>query len=124
MIQTLGASDASAGDRFGTSLELEGHDLIVGAPDRDADDALTSSGNFPGQDIGRAYLYTFDTVNQMFGNERVLFNEQTTTRDEFGTGVALDETSGTAVVGAWLDNRGANNSGSAYIFEYGDGTFP
>ncbi len=124
LIQTLGASDASAGDRFGTSLELEGNDLIVGAPDKEADDAVNSSGNFPGQDVGRAYLYTLDTLSQTFGNERVLFNEQTTTRDEFGTGVALDETSGTALVGAWLDNRGANNSGSAYIFEYSDGTFP
>lgn len=63
-----------------------------------------------GTDAGKAYV--FDVSGTELDQ---LANEQVSLLDEFGVGVALDGT--TCVVGAWLDNRPANNSGAAYVFE-------
>jgi len=94
------ASDANANDRFGWSVAIFGTTAVVGAPLNDDD------GNASGS------VYIFDTVT---GQELFkLTASDAAAGDRFGSSVAIYGT--TAIVGAYGNNDGGNDSGSAYIF--------
>lgn len=94
------ASDAAAGDRFGTSVAIKVNRIVVGAPFNDD----------RGEDAGKVYVYD-TSLNAM----KPLTNEFVSVRDEFGSAVATDGVQ--CLVGSWLDNRPGNNSGGAYRFD-------
>ncbi|TWT50458.1 Bacillopeptidase F precursor [Rubripirellula amarantea] len=102
-VTKLLASDATAGDRLGWSVDFDGTRVITGAPLADVF----------GDSSGRAYL--FSKINGVWSQSRILSSDEVSLRDQYGIGVALD--GNIALVGSWLDNRPHNNSGGAYSFD-------
>jgi hypothetical protein len=101
----LTATDAAAEDRFGSSVALSGNIAIVGAYlDDDA-----------GAGSGSAYLYDASTGIQL----RKLVAADGAAGDQFGWSVSVSGTR--AIVGAPLNDAGAANTGSAYVFDVGSG---
>jgi hypothetical protein len=100
------ASDAAAGDNFGSSVGISGTTAIVGAIFDD--DAGSASGS----------AYIFNTTT---GGERLkLTASDATEGDRFGDSAAIS--GGTAIVGAPGDLFGVSStSGSAYIFNAANG---
>ncbi len=95
------ASDAAAGDLFGFSVAISGNTALVGA--RWDDDGGPKSGS--------AYLFDVTTGNQI----AKLTADDAATDDIFGFSVAIS--GNTALVGAFRDDDGGSDSGSAYLFE-------
>ncbi|MEM6749701.1 MAG: dockerin type I domain-containing protein [Planctomycetota bacterium] len=101
-IAKLTANDAAARDNFGFSVGISGTIAIVGA--HADDDAGYSSGS----------VYLFDTTT---GNQIAkLTASDAAAHDRFGWSVGISGT--TAVVGAYADDDGGGNSGSAYVYKF------
>ena len=98
----LTASDAAAGDRFGTSVAVSGDTAVVGA--YFDDDAGSSSGS----------AYAFVRTGGVWMQQAKLTASDAAANDQFGYSVALS--GDTAVVGAYQDDDAGSNSGSAYVF--------
>jgi len=96
----LTASDAAAGDRFGSSVAISGNVALIGAFSND--DAGDSSGS--------AYLFDITTGLQL----AKLTASDAALGDEFGFSVAIS--GNTALVGALFDDDGGFDSGSAYLY--------
>lgn len=96
-------------DYFGTSVAISGTLVAVGAPNDD-----TGASN-----AGRVYIY-----NMSSGTPSVpvftLNNPSPTSGDEFGGAVAISGQR--VIVGAPMDDTGANNAGSAYLYDLGGGS--
>ncbi|MDM8542978.1 choice-of-anchor D domain-containing protein [Desulfococcaceae bacterium HSG9] len=107
----LTAADAAAGDNFGYSVAVSGDTAVVGAYAND--DAGTESGSAYVFEKGAGW--TNGSVNQT----AKLTASDAALGDWFGISVAVS--GDTAVVGAYYDDDGGTNSGSAYIFEKGAG---
>ncbi len=97
----LTADDAAQFDQFGNSVAISGNIAIVGA----------SGNNDAGDHSGSAYLFDITTGNQI----AKLIAADSATQDWFGGSVAINDN--TAIVGAYADDDGGTNSGSAYIFK-------
>ncbi len=105
--QTLTASDAAAGDGFGRSVALRGHQALIGA---------YRAGCANAADCGAAYLYRFNGSD--WTEERKLTAPAGAALDYFGLAVALGEDF--ALAGAYADNCPAGTlCGSAYAFRLG-----
>ncbi|MEO0661100.1 MAG: FG-GAP repeat protein, partial [Planctomycetota bacterium] len=101
----LTASDAAAGDAFGTSVAIEGNRAVVGAP-RNEDNG-PSSGS----------VYVFDARS---GQELMkLVPADGLTGDTFGEAVAIE--GGRILVGAPQSDELADRSGSVYVFDLATG---
>lgn len=101
----LTASDPAIGDNFGTSVALSGHTAVVGAPFDD--DGITNSGS----------AYVFVRSGTSWSEQAKLIAGDADAGDNFGRSVAVSDD--TAVVGAYQDDDGGSNSGSAYVFLHG-----
>jgi hypothetical protein len=98
------AADGAAGDRFGTSVALDGEMALVGA------NRANVSGN---TNQGATYVFTRSGAN--WSQQQKLVATDGAADDQFGRSVALDGE--TALVGAWAANIGGNiNQGAAYVF--------
>ena len=102
----LTAGDAAAGDRFGTSVTLDGDTVLVGAPYDDDG----------GSDSGSAYVFT--RSGTAWSLQAKLTAGDAAAGDGFGTSVALD--GDTALVGAYGDDDSGSASGSTYMFTRSD----
>lgn len=100
--QKITASDANAGDRFGTSVALSGNTLVVGSI---LDDDQ-------GVNAGAAYVYT--RTAGVWSLQQKLTASDGDTSDAFGASVAIE--GDTLIVGAESDDNLEANSGSAYVF--------
>jgi len=98
--QKISRPSQAAGDRFGASVAISGERILVGAPNEDS----------AGSDAGSAYSFEHGGTWVDAGE---VINPQVSTRDAYGSRVALDSVFG--LVGAPLDNQPGNNSGGAYI---------
>ena len=95
----------AAGDNFGSSVAISGSTIVVGA-------WLDDTGAL---NAGSAYV--FDAVS---GNLLWTLNNPTPDVNEyFGYSVAIS--GNTIVVGAQYDGTGANDAGSAYVFDAASG---
>ena len=104
---TLTASDAAAGDEFGTSVAIDGDTVVVGANEHDKSNTVTDS--------GAAYVFTKPGNAWATGTETAKLTASDGTRgDEFGISVAVS--GNTVVIGAHLDDDNGDKSGSAYFF--------
>ena len=106
----LTASDATAGDIFGTSASVSGDTVVVGAPqDNDA-----------GSDSGSAYVFERDQGGaDNWGEVTKLTASDAAANDFFGFSVSVS--GDTVVVGALNNAAAGNAAGSAYVFERDQG---
>ena len=109
----LKASDAASDDGFGSSVALDGDTIVVGASFDDDN----------GDSSGSAYVFTeptggwggWDSLNDLAKAALTakIVPAGVAAGDEFGRSVAVDDSTGTIVAGAWHDD---SNEGSAYVF--------
>ena len=102
----LVASDGAASDYFGSSVAVDGDVALITAAEDD-DNGLSS---------GSAYLFTKDSGT--WSETAKLTAPDGAASDYFGRSVAVDGS--TAVVGAYLADDDATNSGAAYVLDIGD----
>ncbi len=113
----LTAPRGSAGDRFGTSVDLKGDFLIVGAPRTDLSTAR-------GDNHGQAFVFKRQNASssprwEQEGGAIELLGARS--GEHFGFSVAINSRRGLAVVGA-PHLGGISSPGAAYVFErVGDG---
>ncbi|HSH37696.1 MAG TPA: Ig-like domain repeat protein, partial [Chthoniobacterales bacterium] len=100
----LNNPEPAASDHFGYSVAISDTGMVVGVP-RDDTGAT---------DAGSAYAYDFRSATRT-----TLNNPGPAAGDQFGSSVAISGLR--AVVGAPLDDTGANNSGSAYVYDVSGG---
>ena len=103
--QKLTAYDATANDRFGTSVAVNGDTAAIGAR---FDDCAA------GDDCGAVYIFRFDGTNWV--DNQKLTASDANSEDQFGRNVSI--TGNTALVGApFADCAAGTNCGAAYIFD-------
>jgi hypothetical protein len=100
----LTASDAAANDQFGWSVAVSGDTAVVGAYQDD-----NASG---GSDSGSAYVFT--RSGSTWSQQAKLTASDAAASDVFGWSVSVS--GDTVAVGAYGDDDGGNDSGSAYVF--------
>ncbi len=101
-IAKLTSGDAATNDEFGYSVAISGDTAVVGAPyDDDA-----------GSDSGSAYVFVRSGAS--WSQQAKLTAGDAAAGDEFGYSVAIS--GDTAMVGAYADDDGGSESGSAYVF--------
>ena len=106
--QKVIASDGAADDYFGDSVALNaaGDTAIVGTPWDDI-----------GGNAHQGSAYVFARSGGVWSQQAKLTASDGAKGDEFGGSVALNAAGDTAIVGACLDDVGANrDQGSAYVF--------
>ncbi len=108
-VVTLNNPSPGVGDNFGYSVAISGSRVVIGAY---TDDTGAT-------EAGSAYVYdlTSGTPNVPVAT---LNNPSPAMYDNFGWSVAVSGTR--VVVGAWGDNTGAEDTGSAYVYDLGAGT--
>lgn len=110
--------DRVAFDAFGYDVDVDGNTIIVGSPWNDLD----ATGGAVQNLSGAAYAFEYDGTQWNFFNKLVAIDREQ--GDYFGVRVAIDDSTGTAVVGTQLDDSGLSGStglyqsGSAYVFNY------
>jgi len=100
----LTALSGEADDEFGCSVSINGDCAIVGS--RYDDDN--------GVDSGSAYMFT--RYGSVWIHEAILLASDGQAGDEFGCSVSIN--GDYAVIGAYLEDYGVADSGSAYVFAY------
>lgn len=109
-IAKLAASDSAAGDQFGFAVSISGDHIVIGA--QYDDDRGTNSGS--------AYVYSRNQGGQNnWGEVAKLTASDGQALDEFGQSVSIS--SEQVVVGAFRNDGGGLQAGSAYLFERREG---
>ncbi|MHC4444910.1 MAG: hypothetical protein ACYTBZ_10350 [Planctomycetota bacterium] len=98
----LTASDGAAGDRFGTSVSLDGEVALIGASDDSVGDVRS----------GSAYVFRWNGSSWV--EEDKLTASDGANYDNFGYSVSIDGE--VALIGAPYDNDRESSAGSAYVF--------
>ncbi|MDX2042758.1 MAG: putative Ig domain-containing protein [Acidobacteriota bacterium] len=111
-VKKMTASDGAAGDHFGNALTVDGDTVVIGA----YFDDVGANGL-----QGSAYVFSRNQGGaNNWGEVKKLTASDGAAYDNFGYAVALD--GDTIVVGAWVDDVGANlGQGSAYVFSRNQG---
>jgi hypothetical protein len=102
-------TNPNSGSKFGYSVAVSGTRVVVGAP-------LMYAG---ATDVGIAYVYDLSNGTPTVP-VAILNNPSPQVGDQFGTAVAISGTR--AVVGTPLDNTGATDAGSVYVYDLSSGT--
>ncbi|UCD75407.1 MAG: FG-GAP repeat protein [Phycisphaerales bacterium] len=103
--QKLIGSDCADQDRFGNAVDVCGDLILVGS--QYDDDAGVNS--------GAAYVFRYDGAST-WQEEGKLIASDGAPYDQFGQSVAVD--GDLVLVGAYLDDSGASNAGSVYVFRF------
>lgn len=98
----LRPEDGSTGDNFGSSVDVSGSTVVVGAVRNDAS----------GKDSGVAYAYS--KVDETWALKNQLIPADGSAFDSFGRSVAIS--ADVIVVGARGDDDNGSSSGSTYVF--------
>ena len=107
--QKIIASDRGSGDKFGTSVFIDGNYIIVGTKD--------STGNSP---KGAAYIYKRNSSTGVWGDEQKIEASDKQAGDNFGDCVSIS--GDYAIVGASREDTGGNSAGAAYIYKRNSST--
>ena len=108
-VHTLNNPDPAANDQFGTSVAISGTRVVVGA---NGDDTGAP-------DAGSAYVYELVGATPTTP-VATLNNPDSAVNEQFGYSVAISGTR--VVVGAYLDDTGVVDSGSAYVYDLASAT--
>ncbi len=103
------SNDVSEGDFFGSSVSISQGVVLAGAP----------GDNVSGARSGSAYVFRHDGVAWV--EEAKLVPTDGAATDFFGASVSLSGP--IALIGAERNDENGTNSGSAYVFSYGDGSW-
>ena len=103
------ASDAAVSDRFGESVAISGNNAIIGAAFDD------DNGSFSGS----AYIYQYNPNTNAWDETKITAGDGAAS-DIFGRPVAISGNN--ALVGAYRDDDGGTDSGSAYLYQYNPST--
>jgi len=108
-VNQLTASDATAGDYFGTSVSIsnDGLVLIVGASYEDT----------AGSNAGKVYTYKRATVNDVWTEVNQLTASDAQDNDNFGRRLSLSSDGLVLVVGAYLQDTAATDAGKVYTYK-------
>ncbi|MCZ6793111.1 MAG: hypothetical protein O7J95_05795 [Planctomycetota bacterium] len=106
----LVASDGTAHDHFGTSVSLDGDDLLVGAIQL-----------YQSTSAGAGAAYVFERSQGVWSEITRLTDPNGGSGDEFGFAVAID--GNWAVVGAPGSDQDDTDAGAAYVFERANGVW-
>ena len=98
------ASDAEAGDQFGSSVAVSDTRIVVGA--------VYGGDTATNQYYNAGVAYIFDINGNQLAKKQA---SDAQASDEFGWSVAVSDTR--IVVGAYGEDTTASNAGSAYIFQ-------
>jgi hypothetical protein len=111
LLQTINNPTPGGDDSFGNSVAISGNNALIGAP----------GDNTGGVDAGSAYLFdiTTGTLLQTFNNPTPDV-PASSLGDFFGDSVAISGNN--ALIGAYGDNTGGDDAGSAYLFDVTTGT--
>lgn len=109
---TVAAPDGSQGDAFGSSVSLDSDEMIVGAA-QDAEATFAAA--------GAAYVFTRGAAGAWTFVRRVV-SPQPSRNAFFGASVSISD--GRALVGSIGFDGSAPNTGAAFLFERGGGTWP
>ena len=105
-VKKLGASDAAGFDKFGFNVAIAADLVVVGAPFNDDD----------GGDSGSAYVFGRDEGGAgNWGEVKKLTASDAAGSDWYGWSVAAGDN--TAMVGAYRNDDGGADSGSAYVYQ-------
>ncbi|MDZ4841147.1 MAG: Calx-beta domain-containing protein [Hyphomicrobium aestuarii] len=104
-LRTLSSPTPNAGDNFGFAVAVSGDFVVVGA--KNVDSGAT--------DTGRAFIFSASTGTLL----RAINNPTPDIGDNFGISVAIS--GDFLVIGAQLNDAGALDAGSAYIFSISTG---
>jgi len=102
LLQTINNPIPTSTDEFGTSVSVSGNNVLVGAHNDDTG-ALNA---------GSAYLFDATTGNLL----QTINNPTPVSGDNFGNSVSVSGNN--VLVGAFNDDTGATNAGSAYLFSF------
>ena len=105
LLKTITNPTPAENDGFGNAVTLDGDKALVGAHQDDTD----------AEDSGAAYLFDVNSGNLL----QTITNPTPATGDNFGFSVALDGDK--ALVGAYGDDTGAEDSGEAYLYDVNSG---
>ncbi|MCP4700900.1 MAG: hypothetical protein GY862_29205, partial [Gammaproteobacteria bacterium] len=94
-------------DMFGISVALSNDTALIGT-------LGDESSNFDDDDFWSGSAYVFVRSGTVWSQQAKLTADDAAAYDRFGTSVALS--GDTALIGAYEDDDGSNNSGSAYVF--------
>ncbi len=100
LLRTFNNPAPASGDQFGRSVSLSGNNVVVSA---NGDDAGAT-------DAGTAYLFDATTGALLY----TLNNPTPVLGDSFGESISISGSS--IIIGAYQDDTGASNAGSAYLF--------
>jgi len=100
--QKIQASDKELNDFFGTAVAISGDTVIVGAWKEDTTAA----------DAGAAYIFT--KTGTTWTQQQKIQASDAQAGDQFGISVSIDGE--TVVVGAYAEDTGGADAGSAYVF--------
>ena len=101
LTQTFIMPDAASRDFFGSSVAIDGNNVLIGAPSNNAD----------GTDVGRAYLFNGNTGDL----SRTFMMPDITDNDRFGSAVAIEGSK--ILIGASQNDSDGSNVGRAYLFD-------
>ena len=102
--EKLTALDAATGDKFGSSVSVSGDTAVVSA--HQSDDFGSNSGS--------TYVFVRNPIDETWTQQTKLTASDAAISDAFGISVSVNNN--TAVIGAFSDDDGGTNSGSAYVF--------
>jgi hypothetical protein len=105
------ASDKADSDYFGRSVSIsgDGNTVVVGAH---LEDPIGSS--FANQDAGSAYIFTRSGTS--WSQQAKITASDAQGSDNFGQSVDISNDGDTVIVGAFNEDTGSNDAGSAYIY--------
>jgi len=98
----LTASDAAAGDAFGTGVAISSDFVVIGAPGNDDE----------GEDSGSIYVFVRD--GETWTEWVKLTTSDATAGDAFGNAIAIDGVS--VLIAAFKDDHRGARAGSAYVY--------
>lgn len=104
--QTLVAAGALPGDEFGRSVAIRGDLAVVGAWDEGLFD--------------RGAAYVFVRVDGLWQQTQKVTAPGAASGDHLGTSIAIDASGDRFIAGAWGDDAGASNGGSASVWRLGE----
>ncbi len=102
--QKLTAGDGATLHLFGYSVDLDQDRMLAGAWKKGDDGPYSGA------------VYAFERTGSQWGETQKIRASDAAQEDQFGYSLAMHGS--WAVIGARFDDDGANNAGSAYVFEY------